>query len=285
MNLVVLNVLNGISFGMVLFLLASGLSLIFGVMGILNLAHGALYMVGAYVGWTIAIQYGINFSLAILASGSVAGLLGLLMERVFFRHLYKQLNEQVLLTFGFIYILTNLCMWVWGPLFKAPFTARILSGSLHIGSLTYPAGRAGIIVIGIVMAILLWWLQDKTKIGAIVRAGMDNAEMTQALGLNLGLVTTALFFVGSFIAGVAGVIGAQLLGVSLSLSGDTLLLALVVIIVGGVGSVQGAMLGALLIGTIDAFGRALFPEFAMFTMYLAMIVILVVKPAGLLGRR
>ena len=284
MDVFVLNILNGISFGAILFLLASGFSLIFGVMGILNLSHGALYMVGAYVGWSVAVKYGLNYWLAALAAGVVAGLIGLAMEFGFFRRLYKQLNEQVLLTFGFVYILNNLAMWIWGPLYKAPFTAPFLSGSFNIMGWTYPTARVAIILIGLIIAVGLWWLQDKTRVGAIVRAGMDDKETTLGLGINLNLVSTTIFFVGSFIAGFAGLIGAQLHGVQPQMSMDILLLALAVVVVGGVGSVQGALVGGMLIGIIDAFGKALFPDFAMFTIYLAMIVVLLIKPAGILGR-
>lgn len=285
MEFLVLSTLNGLSYGLVLFLLAAGISLIYGVMGILNLAHGALYMVGAYVGWSIAVQYGMNFWLAVLMGGLAAGIIGLFMERVFFRRLYKQLNEQVLLTFGFIYILTNLSIWIWGAEYRAPFTAPILAGSFNIAGMTYPIARITVIFIGLIIAVGLWWLQDKTRVGAIVRAGMDDKETTMSLGINLGLVSTAVFFLGSFIAGFAGVIGAQLVGVSPTLSIDILLLSMVVLVIGGLGSVQGVLLGGILIGATDAFGKALFPELAMFFIYLAMIIILVVRPRGLLGRR
>lgn len=285
MELFVLNVLNGISFGVILFLLGSGLSLILGVMGMLNLAHGALYMVGAFVGWTIARQQGLNFVLAIFAGGVTGGLLGLVMERGFFRYLYKQLNEQVLLTFGFLYILTNLSLWIWGPLPKGPFTAEILSFSFPIMGGVYPTARIVIIFIGVALAIGLWWLQEKTRVGAIIRAGMDDKEMTEGLGISLGVVSTALFVLGAFIAGASGVIGAQLFGVKLELGLDILLLALVVVIVGGTGSVQGALLGGIIIGLIISFGKALFPDLAMFFIYLVMIAILLIKPSGLLGRK
>ena len=285
MEFLVLSTLNGLSYGLVLFLLAAGISLIYGVMGILNLAHGALYMVGAYVGWSIAVQYGMNFWLAVLMGGLAAGIIGLLMERVFFRRLYKQLNEQVLLTCGFIYILTNLRYWFLGVEYRAPFTAPILAGSFNIAGMTYPIARITVIFIGLIIAVGLWWLQDKTRVGAIVRAGMDDKETTMSLGINLGLVSTAVFFLGSFIAGFAGVIGAQLVGVSPTLSIDILLLSMVVLVIGGLGSVQGVLLGGILIGATDAFGKALFPELAMFFIYLAMIIILVVRPRGLLGRR
>ncbi|MFH1766362.1 MAG: branched-chain amino acid ABC transporter permease [Gemmatimonadota bacterium] len=281
----IINLLNGLSYGMVLFLIASGMSIVMGTMNITNLAHGVLYMLGGYVGWTTAVKFGAPFGVGVLAGGLAAGLVGLVIERGFLRFLYKQPNEQVLLTFGFVYIFTNLCLWVWGGWPRMPFTAGFLSGSFEILGRAYPKARMATIIIGLVMAFVLWWLQDKTRVGAMVRAGMDNKEMTMGLGINLERVFAAVFFVASFIAGVAGVLGAQLLGVYNALGLDILLLALIVIIVGGVGSIQGALLGGLLIGVIDAFGRALFPRFAMFTMYFTMIIILLVRPSGLLGRK
>jgi branched-chain amino acid transport system permease protein len=284
MELFVLNVLNGISFGAILFLLGAGLSLIFGVMGILNLAHGAIYMVGAYIGWTIAIQQGCNFGLAVLAGGVAAGILGLIMERGFLRRLHHMLNQQVLLTFGFVYVLTNLCLWIWEALPKAPFTAPALAWSFPIMSGTYSTARITIAAIGIALAIGLWWLQDKTRLGAIVRAGMDDKVMINALGINYGIVATAIFFLGCFIAGAAGVLGAHLFGVNLELGIEVLLLAVVVVVVGGTGSVQGALVGGILIGLIISFGKALFPELSMFFVYLIMVIILLIKPSGLLGK-
>jgi len=285
MDLAALHLLNGISFGSLLFLLSSSFSLILGVMGILNLSHGALYMIGAYVGWSLAVQYGLNFGLAILAGGAAAGLIGLIIERGFLRRLYMQLNEQVLLTYGFVHILTNLSLWLWGPVPRPPFRTPILSGSFSITDWSYPVARIAIIFIGLALAAGLWWLQDKTRAGAIVRAGMDDKQMAMGLGINLEMVSIVIFFLCSFIAGFAGVIGTQLLGANLALGMHILLLSLIVVVVGGIGSVQGSLLGAMLIGLIDNFGKALFPEFAMFTMYLVMIIVLAVRPRGLLGRR
>lgn len=285
MEIFIMNMLNGISFGMVLFLIAAGFSLIFGAMGILNLSHGALYIVGAYVGWSLAVQQGMNYGLAVLLGGLSAALIGLVTERVFLRHLYNQHTEQILLTFGFIYILTDLCQWIWGPEYLAPYGIPFLSGSLGFGGLYYPKMRFAIILLGIVLVTGLWWLQEKTRIGAIIRAGMDNKEMTLGLGINLDLASTLSFCFGAFLAGIAGVIGSNLLGVYPFLSHETLLWAFVVVIVGGVGSVQGSLLGGLIIGLVDAFGKALFPELAMFTIYLAMVLILAVRPTGILGRQ
>jgi len=285
MDVFVLHLLNGLSFGFILFLLASGLSLIMGVMGTINLAHGALYMVGAYVGFTIVVQHGLNYGLAVLAGGIVGGLIGLLIERGFLSRLYRQPLEQVLLTIGFVYILTNLCLLVWGGEVMRPFTAPWLSGSLNILGWTYPVTRVSIIPTGLMFAIGLWWLQEKTRVGAIIRAGMDDKEMTTGLGINLMRYSNAVFLLGSFMAGVAGVIGAQLLGISSDLAWNVLLLSLIVIVVGGMGSIQGAVLGAMMIGLIDSFGKALFPQLAHIIPYLAMVVILVIRPSGLLGRR
>jgi branched-chain amino acid transport system permease protein len=286
MELFILNLLNGISFGCILFLIGSGLSLTFGVMGVLNLAHGAIYVIGGYVGWTVAVKNGWNYWLAVLSGGLVAGLIGLILERGFFRYLHKRINEQVLLTFGIIYILTNLSLWIWGAAPKPPFIAPILSGSFHlVGNWSYSIARVAIIFIGIALAIGLWWLQEKTRIGAVIRAGMDDKEMTVGLGVNYELVATGVFCLGCFIAGASGVLGAYLFGLTHELGLEILLLALVVVIVGGTGSIQGALLGGILIGLIISFGKALFPGLSMFLSYIAMLIILLVKPSGLLGRK
>jgi branched-chain amino acid transport system permease protein len=285
MENLVINLLNGLSYGMVLFLIAAGMSVVMGAMDITNLSHGALYMIGGYAGWTVSVKLGAPFVFGLLAGGLGAGLVGLGIERGFLRFLYKQPNEQVLLTFGFVYILTNLCLWIWGGWPRMPFTADFLSGSIDFFGRSYPKARFATIVIGAVLGVVLWWLQDRTRVGAMVRAGMDNKEMAMGLGINLEKLFAIVFFVASFVAGLAGVIGAQLLGVYNAMGLEVLLLALIVIIVGGVGSIQGALMGGLLIGIVDAFGRALFPKFAMFTMYFTMIIILLVRPKGLLGRK
>ncbi len=285
MEFFVLNLLNGVAFGFILFLLACGLSLALGVMGILNLAHGALYMVGAYLGWTIAINQGLNFWLAVLVGAVAGGLLGLIMEWGFFRYLHGQLNEQVLLTFGFIYILTNLTQWIWGPIPKAPFTAPFLAGSFPLGSYTYPFSRIATIFIGMILAVALWWLLERTRAGAIIRAGMDDRKMSTGLGINVGLVSTAVFALGAFIAGAAGVLGARMFGVNLELGLNVLLYALIVVVIGGMGSIPGAILGSMVIGIVDSFIKGLNPDLGYFSMYLIMIIILLVKPTGLLGKR
>jgi branched-chain amino acid transport system permease protein len=242
-------------------------------------------MVAAYIGWTVAVKWHGSYALGILAGAACAGVVGLAIERGLLRRLYRQLNEQVLLTFGFVYILGNLCLWIWGGLPKMPYTAKILDGSFALMGGVYPKARISVIAVGLGLGAGLWWLQDKTRMGAKVRAGMDDKETSMGLGINLERAFAVIFFVCSCIAGAAGVVGAQLLGVHTDLGMDALLLALIVVIVGGVGSIQGALLGGVLIGVIDSFGRAVFPQLAMFTMYLTMIVVLIVRPEGLLGRK
>jgi branched-chain amino acid transport system permease protein len=272
-------------FGFILFSLATGFSLILGVMGILNLAHGAIFMIGAYIGYAVAAEYGLNFGLAILAGGISAGLVGFVLQQGFLRHLHKQINEQVLLTAGFIFILTNVAQWVFGPTPRLPYTPPFLAGNFSVIDTTYPFFRIAIIFVGIILYIVFWLLEDHTRIGAIIRAGMDDKEMTEGLGINLGLVTALVFFFGTAITGVAGVMGMQIMGVDLLLPLTILKFAVVVVVVGGVGSVHGALIGSMIIGLIDTFGKALFPNLAMFTIFLALIVILLFRPAGILGRK
>jgi len=278
------NLVNGLAMGMVYFLTAAGMSIVMGVMGISNLAHGALYMVSAYVGWQVFKGFHGPFTLAVILGGLAGGLLGLLIERIFLRRLYKQPNEQVLLTYGFVYILTNLCIWIWQGWARMPFTAAALK-PITIGGLRFASSRLVLIGLGAIFAVALWYLQDRTRLGARVRAGMDDKEMAQGMGVNMEMVSMIVFFIAAFVAGLSGVLGAQVMGIN-SEAGNTILLqAMVVVIVGGVGSIQGALLGGLLIGLIDTFGKVLFPQLAMFTIYLAMVLILVVRPRGLLGRR
>jgi len=291
MDVILLNFLIGISFGCILFLLGTGLSLTMGLMRIVNLSHGALYMVGGYTGLAVAkltenlVGRNLCFVLGILAGGICAGLLGLILETGFLRRLYKRELDQVLLTIGFVYILTNLVQWVWGPVPQSGVVPSILSGSIPLGGVTFPVFRLAIIAFGLVAAAGLWLFQERTRIGAIVRAGMDNKEMAMSLGINLKMVFTGVFALGAFIAGFCGLIGAPLLGINLGIGWDALLLAMIVVIVGGTGSVQGALVGGLVIGLIDAYGKAFFPELAYFTMYIVLIIILLFRPSGLMGRK
>ena len=284
MDIFLAQFVNALSYAFLLFLLASGMALIFGTMGIINIAHGGLYVLGAYVGLTV-FRYLDNFWLSALLAAVALGLVGLMLERVFLSRLYKLFAEQVLVTIGIAYIITNTALWVWGPLTWLGTKPAILSGSLSIGGFTLPAYRFGVILIGLVLYIVLWWLQDKTRIGARIRAGMDDKETTTGLGINYGLMATAIFTVGTMMGGLAGFIGAPIIGVNPELGIRILLLAFIVVIVGGVGSVHGTLLGSLTIGLIDNLGKAYFPDLAMFTIYLVFIIVLVVRPSGILGMK
>lgn len=285
MEMIVINLLNGISYGVLLFLIASGLSLILGLMGIVNLAHGIILVLGGFAGLTVANVTG-SFLLAVLAGAVMSGLAGLIIERAFLRYLYKQELEQVLVTFGFIFIIANLIQWIWGSWPRSAFVPSYFDGSVAIMGFHFPIHRFAIIAIGAGVAIGLWWLQDKTKIGAIIRASMDDQEMAGGLGINLKPIIIGAFVLGSALAGAGCVIGVQLLGSIAHYDGMNMLLpAIAVCIIGGVGSVQGALVGALLIGIIDSFGRVYFPVLAPWTMYLVMIIILMIRPSGLLGRK
>lgn len=274
---------NGVSIGAVLFLMAAGLSLLIGAMGVLNLAHGAVYMVGAYIGWMICVDHGLPFPVAVLGAGVGAAVIGIVLERLF--HLIQgQADQQILLSFGLVYVLVNLSQWVWGAVAKSPFQVTWLSGAVHIGSTAIPVARLAIAVVGFVVAGVLWFVQDQTRVGAIVRAGMDDPNMVRALGINLDRVVTGVFILGSAVAGIAGAMGGLVLGASSAQAIDVLLLALVVVVVGGVGSVSGTFISAMLIGVLDAYSRSWLPEMSSVVLYALTALVLVVRPTGLSGR-
>ncbi len=273
----------GLSYGLVLFLVATGLSLTMGLMRIVNMAHGALYMFGGYVGLWVAKHS--NFWLGALAAGAACALIGLVLEVGFLRRLYKREDSQVLLTIGFIYILMDAAQWIWTSYPMAGAVPSILSSSVQVGSSAIPTYRLFLIGFGLVVALLLWLFQDKTKVGAKVRAGMDKGEVASALGINLKVLFTGVFVLGALVAGLSGVIGAKITGVKVGNGWEILLYSLIVVVVGGAGSIQGALLGGTLLGLLDAFGKVYFPSVAAYLMYIALIVILLVRPSGLLGRK
>ena len=274
----------GLSHGLILFLLAAGLSLTMGLMRILNLAHGALYMIGGFVGLAVA-KYAHSYWVGLLAGAICTGILGLLLELGFLRRLYKQEASQVLLTIGFIYIFINLAQWIWGTFPLSGIYPEAFSWSVTVGNVAIPGFRFFIIGVGLIMAVLLWLFQARTKIGAVVRAGMDNREVVGTLGVNLKLVFTAIFALGSMVAGLCGLLGSPITGVNVGVAWEALTLALIVVVIGGTGSIQGALLGGVIIGLLQAFGSAYFPDYAAYVPYVALIIILLVRPSGLLGRK
>jgi branched-chain amino acid transport system permease protein len=285
MDVAVVSILAGVSYGVVLFLVAAGLSFVLGLMGIVNIAHGALVMTGAYVGLTVAKATG-SLALGGLVGALLSGLVGLVVERGFLRNLYKLQLEQIPVTFGFVYIIANVHLWVYGAWPQAAFVPPVLSGSITIGQFSFAVFRLIIIAIGALLCPVLWYIQDRTKIGAIIRAGMDDPDMASVMGINLRPINIAVFFLAACLAGFAGVIGASPLGgVNLNLGQEMIFMAIAVVVVGGVGSIQGALTGALLIGVFSALAGTYFLKLAIFVPYILMLVILIFRPRGLLGRK
>lgn len=283
MDQFVIQFLNAISYGMLLFLLSAGLTLMYGLMGIINLAHGTYFMLAGYIGYSV-VQRTDNFLLGVLAGSFSALTLGTLMERYFLRYLHRKILAQVLLTFGFVYIFADISLKVWGGTPLIISTPSLLSGSIDIMGRLFPIYRVAIIFIGLIVAAVLWLFQEKTKIGAIIRAGVDDKEMVSAVGINIAMIFTIVFALGAFIAGFGGVLGGVILGMYPGMDVEILAVALVVIVVGGLGSLRGALLGSILMGLIDVFVKAIVPGLALFALFLGMAVILVVKPSGLLSR-
>jgi len=274
---------NGISYGALLFLLASGLSLIFGVMRIVNLAHGSYFMLGGYVGLTVALRTK-SFTLACIASAVAIALVGIGMERFFLRRLHSEVLGQVLMTIGFALIFQDLALLIWGG---DPYTVpipRMLTGTARLGGAVFPIYRIFIVVIAIVVGVALWLVLDRTRIGAMIRAAVDDAEMAQGVGIDVPKVSLAVFALGAALAALGGVIGGGFLGVYPGADFEVLPYAFVVVIVGGLGSLPGAVAGSLLVGLLDNFGKALFPELSYFTLFAPMALILALRPTGLFGR-
>ncbi len=276
--------LNGLSFGALLFLLASGLSLIFGLMRIVNIAHGSYYLLGAYVALSVVKVTG-NFFLAVLAAAGVVGAIGVVMQRFFLARLYRHEQAQVLLTMGFAFMFADIALWIWGGDPQRIPTPRALAYSIAIGPAVFPAYRLGVIVIGWLVAAFLWLMQEKTRIGATVRAAVDDAEMARGLGINVDRVLSAMFMVGSALAAIGGVVGGPFLGVYPGADFEVLPLAFAVVIIGGLGSLQGVLVGSLLVGLVDNFGKALFPEFSYFTLFVPMALVLAIRPTGMFGKQ
>lgn len=275
--------LNGLSFGALLFLLASGLSLIFGLMRIVNIAHGSYYLLGAYIALSV-VRSTRSFTLAILTALAVLASIGVLMQRFFLARFYRQEQAQVLLTMGFSFAFADLALWLWGGDPQRLAAPARLARSVALGPVVFPAYRFTVILVGAVVALVLWLVMERTRLGAIVRAAVDDQEMARGLGVNVGPLLTGMFAFGAALAGFGGVMGAPFLGVYPGADSDVLPLAFAVVIIGGLGSLRGAVVGSMLVGILDHFGKALFPELSYFTLFVPMAIILAIRPTGLFGR-
>jgi branched-chain amino acid transport system permease protein len=275
--------LNGLSFGALLFLLASGLTLVFGLMRIINLAHGAFYMIGGYLGVVVSGLTG-NLLVGIISGILVVAVTAFVVEFVLLRFVRGQELPEVLLTVGVSFVVADLCLAVFGGDPHSLPSSVMVQGSMTVGELTYPWYRIFVIGVAVAIGIALTVVQNRTRIGAVVRAGVDDREMISAMGVNIGWVFTGMFIVGAALAAIGGTIGAGVLSIRPGIQDEVLLYALVVIIIGGLGSVSGAAVGSILIGLIDAFAKAWIPEFAYFTIFAPMAIVLVLRPTGLFGR-
>ncbi len=278
-----LQLLNGITFGSLLFLLASGFTLIFGLMRITNLSHGGLYLIGGYLGLTVLGRTG-NFWLALIAAGLGVGVLGLAVERVLLRPVRNRIMPEVLLTLGLAFVLGDVALAIWGGDPRTIAVPGFLAGSVSVFGLTYPTFRLFMVLVGVVTALALWYLQYHTLLGAIIRAGVDDPNMVDAMGIDIKVVFNRVFALGAALAGLAGLFGGAFLSLYPGADSDTLLLAVVVVIIGGPGSLLGAIVGSLLVGLVDSFATALVPDLLYFTLFAPMVVILAWRPHGLLGK-
>ena len=274
--------MNGIQYGLLLFLIASGLTLIFGIMHIINLAHGALYMVGAYLAMWMTSLVG-NLFLAILLALPLAALLGVLIERFLIQMLYQRNHlDQVLLTFGLILVIDSLRSIAWGNDVHSVAIPGGLAGSIRLtDNLEYPIYRIFISVVCMLIAVGMYLVLQRTRLGMVIRGGSTNREMVQALGINVRSLYTLVFAVGTALTAFAGMIAAPISSVYPGMGNQVLIIAFVVVVIGGLGSIRGAFLGALLVGLTSIWGAVLVPEYASMSVYLVMAIVLLFKPRGL----
>ena len=274
---------NSLALGGLLFLLSAGFSLIFGLMRIPNLMHGSFFMLGAYLGATFLAK-GMNFWLAALASAAAMVVIGGAIERLLLRRLAGQELAQVLLTLGLSFIVADLCLMIWTGDPIQPPTPPQLQGVLQAFGMFFPLYRVAVVGIAVAVAIALWVMIDRTRLGAMIRAGVDDAPIARVIGIRVSQLFTLIFCLGAGLAAFAGVMGAPYLSVYPGLDADMLPLALIVVILGGTGSLLGALVGSFSIGFLYNFGQAMFPDLAYVILFLPMLLVLVLRPQGLFGR-
>ncbi|HEY6441308.1 MAG TPA: branched-chain amino acid ABC transporter permease [Acetobacteraceae bacterium] len=283
MNLWLILSVNSVTLGGLLFLLSAGFSLIFGLMRIPNLTHGSMFMLGAYIGVT-CIAWGFGFWTAAVAAGLGVALFGAIVERFILRRLAGAELAQVLVTLGLSFMVADVCLMLWGGDPISVETPPALRGATAVFGLAFPTYRLAIILVATVIAAALWLLMDRTRLGAMIRAAVDDPAMARVVGIRVSHLFTIVFALGAGLAGFAGVIGGPILSVYPGLDQDMLPLALVVVILGGSGSLLGSLAGSFVVGFLYNFGQAMFPELAYVVLFLPMLIVLVVRPQGLFGR-
>jgi branched-chain amino acid transport system permease protein len=282
-TLIVEQLLNGVQFGIMLFLMAAGLTLVFGIMNMINLAHGSLYMAGAFFAAAL-VNFTGSFFLAVIIAVPATGVLGVLMELGVLRRFYVRTHlEQVLVTFGLILVLNEITRLIWGPVPVPLPLPAILAGSIEVfPGINYPTFRLAILAVGAVVAIALYLVVVHTRAGMWVRAGASNRTMASALGVNVDFVFSMVFAVGAALAGLAGIMAGPIFAVQVGMGEPILILAFVVTVIGGIGSIRGAFIAALLIGIVDTFGRVLLPPaLGSMVIFVLMAMILAWRPQGL----
>lgn len=277
-----IQLLNSVQYGLLLFMLAAGLTLIFGIMGVVNLAHGSFYMLGAYLAWSLSAYFG-SLTLAILGGAALSAIFGLALEWLLFRHFYHRDHlDQVLLTFGLIYIFEELRSILWGDDVHGVPIPELLSASIPLtDNLSYPVYRLFMSAVCIALAAGLYLLISRTRLGMKIRAGAFNRDMAGALGINIKLIHAVVFALGVTLAAVAGMIAAPIASVYPNMGSQVLIMCFVVVVIGGIGSVRGALISALLVGLVDTFGKVLLPSVAGMLVYMLMAAVLLWKPEGL----
>ncbi len=277
-----IQLLNSFQYGLLLFMLAAGLTLIFGIMGVVNLAHGSFYMLGAYLAHAITAQWG-SLTVAIFAGAALAVVFGLALERVLFRHFYHRDHlDQVLLTFGLIYIFEELRSMLWGDDVHGVKVPDLLAASIQLtDNQSYPVYRIFMAGVCVLLALGLYLLISRTRLGMKIRAGAFNRDMAEALGINIRRIHAVVFALGIGLAAVAGIIAAPISSVYPNMGSQVLIMCFVVVVIGGIGSVRGALTAALLVGLVDTFGKVLLPQIAGMLVYMLMAGVLLWKPEGL----
>ncbi len=280
-----IQLLNGVQYGLVLFLVASGLTLVFGILGVINLAHGAFYMLGAYLAWAIAAGTG-SFMAGVLGSLAVSFILGVLLEEIFVKRMIGRDHlAQVLLSFGLILVVDEVRQIVFGKDVHSVAPPAWLSGSIQLTEvLSYPVYRLALCLVCLMLAALIFVVIQKTRLGMVIRAGAENRDMTRALGIPFDLVNRYVFAAGIAMAALGGALVAPVSTIFPGMGDGMLILSFVVVVLGGIGSVAGAAIGALLIGLTDTFGKVFFPQVSSILIYVLMAGVLLWRPNGLLGK-
>jgi branched-subunit amino acid ABC-type transport system permease component len=277
--------LIGLSFSMYLWLLSAGLTLVFGVLGVLNFAHGSLFMLGAYAAFTFYGKLGINFFLSIALSLASVGIIGAILERLFIRHIYDiDLPYQLILTFGFILIFDDLVKMIWGGVAMIPPMPRFFEGNLSVLNRPFPIYNLFIIFAGLAVAFILWLILEKTWWGRMIRASASDREMASAIGINIPVLFTTVFVFSAMLTALRGALGTPVRVVAPGIGTAMIIQAFVITVIGGLGNLKGAFVGALIVGILTAFGILLFPILELFIIFVIMTIVLLVKPEGLFGK-